>query len=138
MTKVAIPTSASELEELLNDSTRVATLLRENQFGEFVSAYSRTMLDRDGDLVAQINEGMQAGLADFLRRNEVERDVKPGEIRPGARVDLTESPVALGVPLNSEFTGLRDFMRSTIMSRDSRTTMPTRKRSPRGLRRILE
>lgn len=116
MTKVAIPTSASELEELLNDGPRVGELIKNNQFGEFVSAYSKTIERTDPDLIQQINEGMQAGLQDFLRRNEQTRPDIPTElIKPGAHVDLRVHPTALGAPLNKEFPGgLREFLTSTM------------------------
>lgn len=73
MPKIAIPESQSELEELLNDGTKVQNLMAEGQFSDVVKAYAKHVADTDVDLQRQVKEETQRVLADYLRENE---DVK--------------------------------------------------------------
>lgn len=70
MTKIPVPTSADELEEILNDSTRVGELMQDKaKFGEFIKNYAAASQRKDADIGAQIREQTQQVLAEFLKDN---------------------------------------------------------------------
>lgn len=69
MPKIAIPTTQSELEELLADGTRVQALMVEGQFHDVVKAYAKHFADNDVELARQIKEETQRVLADYQREN---------------------------------------------------------------------
>ena len=67
---IAIPETSTELEELLNDASRLKAVAKEGKLGELVSAYARHQMEaKSGDLAAQIREATQAGMAEFLAGN---------------------------------------------------------------------
>lgn len=114
MTKIAIPTAPSELEELLADQTKVQALMREGQFPELVTAYARTVMDKDRDLAAQVKEQTQLVLAEFLKNNKA--DVQTLDFSPESNKHLAynkiENKRAVGAPLNGVFDDLGEFMQT--------------------------
>lgn len=70
MTAPTIPTSATELEEMLGDSARMQALFADTAaFGEFVTNYARATAEKDQALGVQVREETQRVLAEFLREN---------------------------------------------------------------------
>lgn len=68
MSPIAIPSTSQELEELLHDDTRLNQLLAENQWPDFVRAYTRNQLEaRGGELARQTLAAQQTGIQDYAR-----------------------------------------------------------------------
>lgn len=85
---ITIPEAPHELEEMLNDGPRMQAVFKENLFGEFVRAYQNKVAKKDPDLQAQIQEGIQLGMAEFLKANG-------GDAKDTPPVDLSPGPAAL-------------------------------------------
>lgn len=86
MTKTIIPTDATELEEMLGDSTKMQALFANPaEFGEFVTNYARATAETDQALGVQVREETQRVLAEFLRENPgalVRPNMTPGAQQP--------------------------------------------------------
>ena len=68
MTKVTIPQTSAELEELLNDPKQVGQIFGSVELrGEFLRAYAKNVLGHDPDLSAQMREQIQMGMADLAK-----------------------------------------------------------------------
>ncbi|HEX6970290.1 MAG TPA: phage major capsid protein [Micromonosporaceae bacterium] len=113
-TVTAVPTNQAELEELLSDQKRIQQAIKDGQFDEVITNYVRVVGKRDMDIKLQVQEQVQATLADFLRENgEVERL----NLSPEARVTQVVSegdarrqrnlfnPRAMGAALDKDFQG---------------------------------
>lgn len=64
MPKIAIPTNAVELEEILNDASRFKAVQDAGQFPEFIKAYAKASAP---DTAREIDEAVQRGLVGFLK-----------------------------------------------------------------------
>lgn len=84
----AIPTAPHELEEMLNDGARMTSVIKEGKLGDVIAAYQKNIADKQPDLQAQINEGIQVGMAEFLKNNG-------GDAKNAPPVDLSPGPAAL-------------------------------------------
>ena len=109
MAKITIPESQSELEELLSDGAKVQDLMREGQFKDVVSAYSKTILAKDQELTRQVQEETQRVLAEYLRENE---NTKGLELMAKGGVDAVTTsarahfqPKAMGAKYKAEEFG---------------------------------
>lgn len=86
---ITIPETSEELEELLNDGPKLTGILKDGQFGELVSAYTKKQMEaRSGELAAQVREGAQLGMAEFLKTNREEGFI------PSARSHIPGDPLA--------------------------------------------
>ncbi len=66
--QVAIPETAEELEELLNDDGRLGEVLAAGQFGELTKAYAEKSLgNTKAELGVQMREQLQVGMQSFLQ-----------------------------------------------------------------------
>lgn len=70
MAKIVVPTEQAELEELLDDSSKVQSLMAEGQFADVIKAYAKHVGTADADLSNQVKEETQRVLAEYLRENE--------------------------------------------------------------------
>jgi hypothetical protein len=87
VTKVAIPTDAAGLEELLNDSKRMADVWAQpDDFKEFISNYAKASAKKDPSVGNQVKEIVQAEFASFLKEHRELWDMKP---QGGAKLDLS-------------------------------------------------
>jgi HK97 family phage major capsid protein len=127
---LTIPTSASELEDLLADGKRVQEVMNAGRFGELVTNYARTTYERDMDIKAQVREQTSAALAEFFKTADNEGDVvRPkmsapqvaGTFRPGnARNIAVHNPKAMGAAIDKDFSDSADYFR-TIWHNANRT-----------------
>ncbi len=70
---LTIPDTASELEELLNDTAKMTVILGEGKLGEVTAKYARKMMEaRNEDLSKQVREAAALGMQEFLRDNKDE------------------------------------------------------------------
>lgn len=119
---LTIPTSASELEELLADGNRVQEVMAAGQFGELVTNYARTTYDRDMDIRRQVRDQTDAALTAFLKSAEKEGDIaRPNltvpqvaaQFRPGnARNMAVYNPKAMGAALDRDFENSADYFQT--------------------------
>jgi HK97 family phage major capsid protein len=82
--QVAIPETAEELEELLNDDRRIGEIMAAGQLAEFNKAYmDKALALKAAALAPQMREQQQADWADFLR-GQAEQGYRPKDgYRPG-------------------------------------------------------
>lgn len=68
--KVTIPTSASELEAMLNDGAKMRDVLADPpSFTEFIRNYAARVRDKDAEIAAQVREQTQLILAEWLKEH---------------------------------------------------------------------
>lgn len=129
MTTIAIPTTSAELEEWMHDGERMTNVLKEGKFKEFVGNYQAANAKADPDIRSQINEGIQLGMAEFLKSNGEKGDAPPVDLTPGpaaaprvhlengARRSSAEKALngarAIGRSLDGMFQDSAEFFRTT-------------------------
>lgn len=108
-TKVAIPSTQAELEELMADEAQVGTLLSNGQFAEVMQAYAKAS-DKRGELAEQV----ATQVVDTLKELGVTRpNLTPGV--GGAIQNAAYNPHAVGVQMDSlGFKDLGDFARNLV------------------------
>lgn len=125
MTKIVIPTAASELEDMLGDRAKIENLMKEGQFGEFITNYARTVHNKDKELGEQVKEQTQLALAEMLTgdSSKVTNDIKrlnmslrtqQGGASQGKSIYNAKAP---GVALDNEFSDLTEFMQMVYPQR---------------------
>ena len=68
MPKPVIPQSPEELEEILHDAEKVKAIFGDPAASqEFLTAYSRNVINKDNEFAAQLREQVQLGMAEFLK-----------------------------------------------------------------------
>lgn len=77
MTATTLPTGAGELEEILNDSKRVAEMFNQDgtpkpEFAEFIKAYASAKQGPDTDLARAVEAETQRVLTNWLKENQAE------------------------------------------------------------------
>ena len=65
----AVKPSLDELEAILRDHTKVANMLKEGKFPQFVKDYADAKTEADSSILAQVREETQRTLAQMLRDN---------------------------------------------------------------------
>lgn len=120
----AVPADPAGFEEVLNDGNRVATMIKNGVFGQFVTAYadskSSTMSAIRTQVVEQTEAAMTAwlkehGETDMIRRINLtpEAYLTPEQRNRVKREGRTVSnPQAVAAPLNGLFDNLTDFMQA--------------------------
>jgi len=84
---ITIPEAPHELEEMLADGAKMQAVAKEGKLLDVVKAYQKTIAKKDPEIQAQIREGVQLGLAEYLDKHGVgEKDRPP--------VDLSNGPAA--------------------------------------------
>jgi HK97 family phage major capsid protein len=118
MTSTVIPTSAAELEEMLGDDGKLKAIFDGGDLGEFVKNYATAVAEKDAALGLQVQEQVQATLAEFLKDQPVTN-------RPDLRPD---SPVARnrgqhhnrhapGAQLDGKFESTGDLLKALFDER---------------------
>lgn len=130
MTKVPVPTSADELEEVLNDGSRMSELLKDKaQFGEFIKNYAAVSMKKDTDLSAQIREQTQQVLADFLKTDgkntpkvtlnggvpQIQGLTSQGGAYYQARKNGLYNKAAIGAAVDDKFSSQAEFFRALAL-----------------------
>lgn len=122
MTGLAIPTSPSELEELLADSKKTGEIFADLQkgnakpFQDLIKAYAGNVAKKDPEIGAQVREQVQLVMADFLEKNGqdktgVKLDFDPNG-SPVAKYAKLQNPKAAGAPLNKVFPDLTTYLQA--------------------------
>ncbi len=120
-----IPTGALELQEMLADQAKMTAMLTQKGgqalFGEFVTNYARSQLDKDLSIQAQVTEQVQVVLADWLKTQE-DRDgvgpqrlnLTPRDVVADSRVNKggTFNPKAMGAAISKDFQDSGQFFKT--------------------------
>lgn len=123
MTKTVIPTSATELEELLGDRDRIQAMLKDEpgSFSETISAYAKAVAERDADQQKQLTEQIQAVVSEFFAENREALEKARPDLRPdaGPRRDhgAAYNRHALGAALDGKFEGSGDLLQALYQER---------------------
>ena len=132
MSKVVIPKTAAELEEMLGDAPKMQKVFADAPtFKEFIASYAKASLAADPTLAVQVKEETQRVLAAWLKDNP-DAKVQRLNLDPNAPVNAKRqglySNTAPGAKVDKDkiFTDHRDFL-STIFH-GNRTPEATAKR----------
>lgn len=120
MAKTAVPTASNELEELLNDNTKLRNLFDEGLFPEFIKNYANTFNKKNEDLKTQVNEQVQLGLAEFLKENG--ESVKRPNLTPDTRNRFNGAAYnrkAPGAAADDLFDDAAEFLQAVWYKKDS-------------------
>lgn len=114
MTATTIPTSAAELEEMLNDQAKMKNVWSEGKFGEFIKNYAQVQNDKNTEISAQVREETQRVLAEFVKEQRQKGATTPVNLsyEDRARAAVTGklyNAAAPGAPLDKEFRDLTEF-----------------------------
>ena len=124
MTAPTIPSTPAELEEFLNDGSRMKSLLgNPKEMAQLVDSYATKVLNKDKDLVQQFRAELEMTAADVIEASggTVPRGgFKPGQLgalRQGglkgrANKGHIYNSAALGAPLDKEFDSPAEFFQA--------------------------
>jgi len=129
--KPVIPQSPEELEEILHDPEQVKAIFGDPQASkEFLTAYSRNVINKDNEFAAQLREQVQLGMAEFLKASGVQNGppvdisdtgsptlagrevVGLGPAGLMARKQSFYNKASYGAKLDGKFATVGDFMRA--------------------------
>lgn len=116
--ELTIPDTPAGLEEMLGNPRAMRDLTdpkNKGKFGEFISAYARSVLNKDQEIAAQVREETKRQIRDWLKENgePARPDVRP-QLGPGPSVALGQNatvhnPKALGARIDSEVASVADY-----------------------------
>lgn len=119
-----IPTTAAELEDMLGDSARMQDVFADKaRFGEFVTNYARTVMDKDSSVATQVREETQRVLAEWLKDNG-QGGVKRVNLDPNEPVNTKASrhglynPKAMGAAIDNEFANSAEYFQAIWHNKD--------------------
>lgn len=128
-----IPTGALELQEMLGDQAKMTAMLTQKGgqalFGEFVTNYARSQLDKDLSIQAQVTEQVQVVLADWLKTQEDRDGVGPQRLNLTPRDVVADSrankggtfnPKAMGASISKDYPDSGSFF-TTIWHNTDKT-----------------
>ena len=100
MTKVLIPKSSTELEEMLSDDAKLTEIMAEGQLGELVKGYASALQGEKTDLGVQVKEQVQMQLTEWLKDHDqdLERMSNRLDMRPKGGDDFATRPTSLYNP----------------------------------------
>ncbi len=120
MTAPTIPTTAADLENMLGDSAKMQSVFADKRaFGEFISNYARTVMNRDESIATQVREETQRAVRDMLKDNKgaianAKLNLNPiddpnwGSMRKGSAYNKR----APGVALDGEFRDQAEYFQA--------------------------
>lgn len=72
MSKMAIPQNAEELQEILSDKAKLGEIFGDPESSkEFITAYSRNVIDKDATFARELREQVQLGMGEFMKANGI-------------------------------------------------------------------
>jgi len=100
MTKLAIPQTQVEMEEMLSDPTQLAKIVEDGGLPEFVKAYAGSAMSAKTDLAVQVREQTQMVLTDWLKEHgqDLEKRSNLLDLRPKGADDFASKPTSLYNP----------------------------------------
>jgi len=117
VTAPTIPTTASELEEMLGDAGKMKNVFADKRaFGEFIQNYARNVMNRDESIATQVREETQRVIRDMLKDNKASfanTKLNPLDDKvPSLRRGGVYNKRAAGVALDGEFRDQAEFFQS--------------------------
>lgn len=116
---ITIPTDASELEELLADKNKMQNVLKDGQLPAVIKQYASNWANKNVDAEKQIKEQTQQIVAEWLKENGQQLNVKrvnmdPRETQPNtlAHKGGLYNPKAMGASIDKEFDGFADYFKA--------------------------
>jgi HK97 family phage major capsid protein len=125
VTAPTIPTTASELEEMLGDDKQLKKVFENGGLGQFIKNYTAASMDNDASLGVQIREQTQQVLHQMLRENGQDVSNARLDLNPLDHQNLTlkKSQVynkrAAGVALDNTFQDAAEFFQATWFKANS-------------------
>jgi HK97 family phage major capsid protein len=129
-----IPTGATELQEMLGNQSKMMAMLTQPGgpvlFGEFITNYARSQLDKDLSIQAQVTEQVQVTLAEWLKAQAedgvgpVRLDLTPAQVIRDSRTNGhggTYNPKAMGAAVDKDYPGGSGEFFPTIWHQQNRT-----------------
>jgi HK97 family phage major capsid protein len=122
--RITIPDTPAALEAMLADSaTMQKVFANKAAFGELISKYAKTVLDKDQEIATQVRTETQRVLAEWLKENADEGirrvnlapDVLDGPMSSRALARQKAgiyNPRAMGAKIDNEFDGSADYLRA--------------------------
>jgi HK97 family phage major capsid protein len=112
---------------MVGDQTKVAALLKEGQFDEFMTNYARVVMNKDKELGDQVREQTQLVVAEMLGQDKVTNEVKrlnqAALSNTGGRFEARKGQVynkkAPGAALDNVVDGPADFFQTIWHNRES-------------------
>lgn len=121
MAKLVIPTTQSELLDMLSDSAKAGELVTNGQLGEAVKAYGTAVRTKDETIAEQVDTQVKSILFDTLNKNDQKLTKDALNFRPGNGGNATVfNAKAAGAKIESEFEGVADYFQ-TIHHNTERT-----------------
>lgn len=134
MPKLAVPQTAAEMQEMMDDPKIAAQIIQNGQLSEFTRAYARATDDRgemselvrdavtaamagSGEITNQVKTSVEATFNAMLKEHGVNRPTLglPEGMGTGARQNASYNPLAPGIALDDiGFVNLGDFARSVF------------------------
>lgn len=114
--RITIPDSPAGIEEMLGDAKRMQRVFQDKDaFGELISKYAKTVLDKDQEIATQVRDETQRVLADWLKENEPE-GVKRINLDPASPVATVaqqksglHNPRAMGAKIDGLFENSAEY-----------------------------
>lgn len=133
--KVVIPQSPEELTEILADSGKLAEIFADKEsMTDFMTSYSRNIIDKDHTFALQLREQVQLGMGEFMKANGLDKGSLPVTMTAAgpklAGPDIRR--VSLG---RARRTTRRPPEPAAAWTRSSTPTPSSSRRSGRGCRR---
>jgi HK97 family phage major capsid protein len=121
--RITVPESAAELEAMLGDQAQMRKVFAsKDTFGQFISNYARTVLEKDQQIATQVREETQRVLTHWLKENGGTLDfanVRRVNLDPGvgpdprlSRKNTLHNPKAMGASIDNEFDGSAEYFRT--------------------------
>jgi len=112
----AAPEAPAQLEELLGDHDKIQNMLATDpeKFRGLIAGYVKNVNDRDKSIRTQVEEQVQATLADFMRETGAAAEGRP-DVRPdngGRNRGQLHNRHALGAKLDGVFDGTGDLLQA--------------------------
>ncbi len=128
---ITVPTSAAGLEEMLGDSKKMQALFADKpKFGEFITNYARSAMDKDLTIATQVREQVENTMTEWLRENQPEAvsrlNLDMSKVVSGIRGEGGDprnglhNPRAMGAAVDKDYVGSHDYFQ-TIWHNSNRT-----------------
>jgi HK97 family phage major capsid protein len=122
--RITIPDTAEALEDMLRNGESIKTMFRNGQFKDFIAKYANTVVARDRTIQQQIDEGVERGLAKFLKDTKEVDGAVPLNFAPGDGIPSNLAPgqltgraaiynrAAMGAKIDKEFENSATYFRA--------------------------
>lgn len=115
MSKIAVPTSPDELQEILSDDAKVKAIFEDGGLSDLVKNYAEAFSKKDKEFSDQVRDEVQRVTAEWLRENQAE-NVGRLDLAPGKNIANQQgaayNPLAPGVAVDDLFDSHRAYFQN--------------------------